>query len=541
MRVRFRWVLLAVLILSLGAPLVWASSSDSPTLLPSASEDWSRGRVIGLTSVKRRVALHTVSGVGSAILWPNLDGRLELALVGLDGELLLDKVLSIATKAFDPQLQVGSDGRFHVLWREEGTPYSLRYARLEPDGTSPEHLLILSDPEMGVLDGPRLVLDAEGGVHALWADDSGIRRASLNSAGEITRRPSLLVPGGSSPEVQIDEEGKLHLVWREENDQNVLKIYYATLYPSEARIRLPQELAEIRVSGRLAVEDVSLALGAERGSVLWSEYDRSFDRFVFRCVEFPLEDVGQREDRILQLRMGLGPEDLASLDGQQMPAAVAVSERVMASGDRVELQVGVMTLDGEAPVEEIVSGSSRASLRAVLTADESANLHAAWLDSAGFRQYSVVYASTSPRVIEGYDVLLPEDAVNAVFNNLFRLSLVVVAAVPGLAAWALVPFLGLVAYHLATSEEALEATRSRIALAVAIAFEVILSFAVPLRIGLDGSWAGVRWLAPSVSTVLATLVTAIVMRRRSDNQLFSTFLLFTLVNTVLQMSMYLLL
>ena len=540
MRMRIRWVLLAALILSLGAPLVWASSSDAPTLTPSASEDWSRGRVMGMSSVKRRVAIQTVPDVGSAILWPNLDGRLELALVGIDGELLLDRVLPLAEKAVDPQLRVGSDGRFHVLWREEGTPYSARYALLEPDGTSQGHLLILSDPERGVLDSPRLVIDAAGGAHALWTDDTGIRWAALSAEGEVVRRPSLLIPGGTSPQVQPDDTGRLHLVWQQEDDLNVLKIFYATLDPHEARIGQPQEIAEILTSGRLAVEDVSLGLSADRAYVLWSEYDRSFDRFIFRCVEFPLEDVGQREDRILQLRMGVGPEDLASLDGQQTPVAIAVSERVMASGDRVESQVGVMNLDGAEPVEEIVTGSSQASLRAALTADESSDLHMVWLDSAGFRQYRVVYASTSPGVIEAYDVLLPEDAVNAVFNSLFRLSLVIVGAFPGLTAWALVPFLGLVAYHLVTSEETLETTRSQAALAVVIALEVILSFAVPLRIGLEGSWDGVRWLAPGVSTALALLVT-VVVRRRKDSQLFSTFLLFTVVNTVLQMSMYLLL
>jgi hypothetical protein len=493
-----------------------------------------------MTSLKRQVAIQAVPEVGSAILWPNLDGQLELALLGSDGELLLDRVLSLGAKALDPQLRVGLDGRFHVLWREEGTPDTVRYALLEPDGTSPGHLLILSDPEMGALDAPRLVVDAAGGVHALWSDNTGIRWAALSAEGEVVHRPSLLIPGGTSPEVQPDDAGRLHLVWREENDLNVLRIFYATLDPHAARIRQSQEIAEIQTSSRLVVKDVSLGLSADRGYVLWSEYDRSYDRFIFRCVELSLGDLELREDRTLQLRMGWGPEDLAFLDGQQTPAAVAVSERVMGAGDRVALQIGVMVLDGAEPVEEILTGSSQASLRAALTADGSSNLHAVWLDSAGFRQYKVVYASTSPEVIEGYDILLPEDVVNAMFNNLFRLSLVIVGAVPGLAAWALVPFLGLVAYHLATSEETLESKRSQVVLAMAIALEVILSFAVPLRIGLEGSWAGVRWLAPSVSTVLATLA-MVMMKRRSDGQLFSTFLLFTVVNTVLQMSMYLLL
>ncbi|NIV33951.1 MAG: hypothetical protein GWN58_32255, partial [Anaerolineae bacterium] len=66
--------------------------------------------------------------------------------------------------------------------------------------------------------------------------------------------------------------------------------------------------------------------------------------------------------------------------------------------------------------------------------------------------------------MEEYNALTLWDAANAMFGNVFRLSTVVVGLVASLSMWAVVPLVGLVIYHLVTSEETLNTVRSRVAL-----------------------------------------------------------------------------
>jgi cytochrome c-type biogenesis protein CcmH/NrfF len=49
-----------------------------------------------------------------------------------------------------------------------------------------------------------------------------------------------------------------------------------------------------------------------------------------------------------------------------------------------------------------------------------------------------------------------------------------------------------------------------------------------------------RWVAPAVVAVVTTLITVRVLRRHRYTNLFAAFFLFTAVNSVLQMMLYLL-
>ena len=57
-------------------------------MVPQASEAWSRGQVVGQTPVKQPVALRPAPAGCMFLVWPNLDGRLELAHIGVDGEVM---------------------------------------------------------------------------------------------------------------------------------------------------------------------------------------------------------------------------------------------------------------------------------------------------------------------------------------------------------------------------------------------------------------------------------------------------------------------
>ena len=150
------------------------------------------------------------------------------------------------------------------------------------------------------------------------------------------------------------------------------------------------------------------------------------------------------------------------------------------------------------------------------------------------------YASNAPEVREAYDTVTAFDAFNAALTGVFRLSTGVVSLVASLALWGVLPLLLVGAYHVITSEESLESVRARVALVVVLALEVAFTFAWPPRLGTDLAGSIARWVVPALSALLSTVVTVVFVRRRSDSQIFGAFFLFTLVNTVLQLVVYLL-
>jgi hypothetical protein len=214
---------------------------------------------------------------------------------------------------------------------------------------------------------------------------------------------------------------------------------------------------------------------------------------------------------------------------------------MLGSRQTMELQIAAITLGQGELEEQVVTASSQASTKPTLIADDRSHLHLAWLDTAGFSKYRVVYASTAPQVMANYNALTLRDGVDAVFNSLFRLSTVVVALVASFSMWAVLPLVGLVIYHLVTSEETLDSVRSRVVLGVVLAVEVALTVALPPRFGVEATWPALRWGAPAAAAAVTAAVTVVVLRRRQDAHLFAIFFLFTVVNSLLQLILYLLL
>jgi hypothetical protein len=534
------WMILGVVLLAFAALAVWASNYTSKT--PRASDAWSRGQIIGQTPIKRRVALQSALDGGVFLVWPNLDEQLELARVGVDGEVLLSRGLPLDTqKPRDPQLRVGRDGRLHLLWREEGEPSpGVRYVVLEADGTPAGQPQAISGPASRVLDAPRLVRTGDC-LHALWTEEAGVYWVVLGQGGSAPERSTFLVPGGTHLVAQMDDGGRLHLVWQEDLGVNTRGIYYAVLDLDEGELSDPEEIAQLVVGGRLRLEELALGLGPDTGYVLWSDYDRGFDRYRFQYAFFPLGIPQQKQVSQWSLKLGDGPLAISPLDGQRTPLKVALTERMLGSRQTIELQIAVIAM-GQGDVEEqVVTASTQASMKPVLIADDRSYLHLAWLDTGGFGRYRVVYASTAPEVMGEYNALSLWDAANAVFGNVFRLSTVIVGFVASLGMWAVVPLVGLVVYHLVTSEETLDTVRSRVALGVALAVEVALTFALPPRIGVEATWLALRWVAPALTAGVAALVTARIVRRQESAHLFVAFFLFTATNSLLQLILYLLL
>lgn len=536
-----RWGIVGAVLLSL-APLVAWVSAQTP-MIPQASETWSRGQVIGRTRVKRRAALQAAPDGGVFLMWRNLEAQLELARIGADGEVLLNRVLSVGVdEARDPQLHVGTDGQLSLLWREgEHRRSTVRFALLEPDGTPVDQPQVLSDPASPILDPPRLVCETDDRCHAIWADEAGIQWAALSARGMLLKAPTLLAPEGRFPAVRAYGQGRLHLTWGSQQRTNVWVIHHVALDPVTGALGHPEELAQVFLRHGQRLGELAIGLTLDTGYVLWGIQDyastSSFSEYACFPLESEFSQQGQVERLALGLRRGRNPAGMTSLMEPQTGLLVALSESVPDSAGVPRSQIAVIGL-GQRAREDVVTASSQASLEPALAVDSHSHLHLAWLESAGFRQYQVVYASTAPPVIENYNALTLLDVVDGTFSGVFGLSTLVVTLVVTLMKWVSIPFLGLLGYHLVTSEETLDTVRSRVAVVTVLVVQVALTFVLPPTIGKDVLWSSLRWTVPSVSAVATALLTVGFVRRRKGAHLFGVFFLFAAVNTVLQMVMF---
>jgi hypothetical protein len=537
------WIIVAVVLLAL-VVLVASASSQTP-LVARASDMWSRGYVLGHTSVKRRVAQRAAPDGSVFLVWPNLVGRLELARVGTDGEVLLKRVLSVeAEEARDPKLHIGADGRLHLLWREGEYPDStLLYALLGPDGAPVGQSWMLSDPQIPVLDAPCMVAGAGDRYHVIWSDDSGVQWAVLDAGGMLLAGPTALASAGRFPAAQVDGQGHVHLVWQRQPRAGIESIYYSVLDPESGVLSGPQEVAQIVLRTGQGLSEPVIGLTQQTGYVLWVVQDFKYVASSGEYISFPLGSPQERRVEPLQLRQGRYPDGLYAMETVGTPLLVVLNASVPDPevADVVRSQVAVVALGQGEREEQVVSASPQASIKPILVMDDYSNLHLAWLESADFGKYRVVYASTAPGVMDSYNALTLWDVLNTVLSGLFRLSILVVALVAVLIVWGVLPFLVLVVYHLVTSEETLNTVHSRGTLVIALALVVALTYLQPPRIGVEADWPALRWVAPAVGTVVAALVLWRSVCSRKYAHLFVAYFLFVGVSSVVQMLLYFLL
>ncbi len=576
MRKRWVWIVLGVLALILLGLLAWGYNYVSPTV-PRASKEWSKGHIVGRTMIRQPTAIEPVPDGGVIMVWSDSGNRLKVVELDRRGEVVLDYVLPIgAWNARDPQLELGEDGRLHLLWRERGEPNAtVRYMLIERDGAPVVGPRVLSNPSRWVADPPQLVSDEAGNVHAIWADEDGIYWMVIDAMGGVSRGSTLVELDGRFPSAQIDDVGRLHLAWQEDLERNLRGVFYLAFDPSVGEFGEPEQMAEIfRRTGQF-VEGPAFGMDDEIGYVLWTVQDRRDVVSEAQYAYFPLELPRQKRTHPLRFTQGVNPSGLYPLPGQHTPLLVAFSEET-GSGLEVTVQIAVLivaedqtpefetwgvagipgrrALLSPAPgigaselpqrqqagaAEHLVTASRLPSIRPAIVADERSDLHMVWLEPGGFDRYRVVYASTSEVVQENYNAFSLWDVVNPIFTGVFRLSLIVLAAGPMMVLWIVLPLGGVLVFHMITGEEELRTTGAKIVLAVAIVLEVVLTIALPpLQMELSPL---LRWGIPAISVLLAGLATWRALRRAWDSPLFEVFFVFTGVNTLLQMALYFLL
>jgi uncharacterized repeat protein (TIGR01451 family) len=180
-------------------------------------------------------------------------------------------VSSLAGTSYNPTVVADSSGNVHVAWYQNGggIPGEIYYARRTPAGVWQPPENVSSSP---VLAGaPQIAMDGSGVVHLVWAEDTGnipeIYYAQWTTGGGWSIPVNISLNAGESrdPQLAVQSDGTVHVIWRDRTGTGTLNVFYAQRTTSWST---PEQIS----SSTSDVNSPQLAVGSG-GAVraVWSE------------------------------------------------------------------------------------------------------------------------------------------------------------------------------------------------------------------------------------------------------------------------------
>jgi len=580
------WIGIGVVLLAAVALIGWARVYI-PLRTSSASEEWSRGRLLSVTPVNVRPDAYIAPDGELFLSWVDLNNRLHVARLGARGQIVSNWTPSLGTDTpREPRLLVGPGGEIHLVWRETSDERSLLiYAQLNSSGLVQVGPLPLS-PAGDKAQSPSLIFNRRGEVEVFWSDRAGVYQATLSAEGEMQGERVLLVEDGERVGVAADRGGVFHLVWLEDVGPGARVIYYASFDPDRRVLSQPEEMTRLFLRTGQVVQNPVIGLDLDTGYILWVIQDMKYVTSSAQYAFFPLEIPRQKKVRDLQLDDGGNPLSLWAVRGQHETLLVALTETVIAS-DGPQLQIGVVALHGEeSPGDQadlgledsrfrdrvgsskrfnsialhlplrvlsyahhsqfairnsdyIVTASEHPSLKPTLVVDAQNNLHLTWLETGGFGAYRVAYASTTPEVRTAYDRLTLWDVTDRALGLAMQFFMAV-GLTPVLAIyWSLLPLGWLIIYLLSTGREHLTEAGTWVAFGISVLLEVASTYwYYPHRSRMPSLF--LQWVAPLATAAVGLSLALLYLRRRDEKSLFGTFFVFAIVHGLLQVMCFVL-
>lgn len=573
--------------------LVTTGCGLAPTHTSRASAQWSNGKLVGTATLNDRVALQVdeVGPNGSVsvfMVWVGLEHELNFARLNERAEVVTQHSLDLRCNSpLKPQFLIDTTGQLHLTWldREEQV-LQFFYARLSADGEVIQGATVLSQPEQQASHGV-MALDPVGRtVEVFWSDNvprrPGCYHAALDWSGAVVVPAEMLIPDGILPAAQTDRQGFVHLAWRVELEREKPEFHYAVYDPQRRAlgpdIVVSEPLIQMSLLGRptagaafdgpwLGLDESSVYLAwvlevRERGEVMDFTFYQAFPQPVLSLPKEPA--LSQREDtetfdypppevtgEAVHVR-GVDPSRTGHprfLEGQPAHQVLTCFTQVSGPGNMEMLQIAVIdVLAGQIEGQEIVNASRAASLRPNVTIDSSSDLHLAWIDTAGFNRYQVIYASTSPQAKETLNRITAYDVADKVLSTVMN----VFSAfffVPIVLSWVIIPIACLAIFALTTSASEISAPHGRRALGLAMLLQLgvklfffsdllsrfpfgsLLSPSLGLLLG--------RWIFPLLLAVLSAGLTWVYLKHtRSSQSIFAAYFIYAAVDSFLTLVIY---
>jgi len=549
------------------------------TTTPRASDQWSKGKLLGKAILNNQVALQVDEAGNSFIVWVGLEHELDFARLNEHAEVVVQTPLDLHINSpMKPQLLMDTTGQLHLAWLDkQELTMQLFYARLSADGEVLQEATVLSPPERRVTHSS-MVLDPAGQtVELFWSDNVYIRpgcyHAALDWSGAVVVPAEMLIPDGLSPSAQIDRQGFVHLVWRVEPEAEKPEFHYA-VYDPQSRVLGPDILAgEPLVQMSLLGGPTAGAsfdgpwLGLDESSVYltWvlEVHERTEVRDFTFYQAFPQPALSRPEgvatfdyappkvtSEAVHVR-GVDPSLTGQpqfLDGQPAHQVLACFTQAPGPGNMETLQIAAIDVGaGQVEGQEIVNASRSASVRPNVAIDGQGNLHLVWIDTAGFEQYDVVYASTSPQAKETLNRVTTYEIVDKVLSAVMSF-FTALFFVPVVLNWVLIPFGWLVLFALTTRESEISDPHGRRALGVAMILQLgikifllsdLLSQSplVSMLSPLLGIVLG-RWIVPVFLAAISVGVVWAYLKRTHSQSIFAAYLIYAVVDSLLTLIIY---
>lgn len=541
------------------------------TITPTASPDWSKGLPLGLAGLNNQAALQ-VDGQGRVhSVWVDPDQKLSWVM--LEGaRVLLSTTLNLATASPRwPRLLADPQGGFHLIFLDTQQDLErLIYVRLDKAGSVVSGPSFLSPPGIRA-ERAQMVLVPQGEVEVVWLGSIGGRSSlyhiTLDSAGQVIWPNTLLVPDVWEMAAVSDNQGRMHLAWATFPTYNEREIWYGYFLPQGSALETATSLTRIALvtqAGQL-LGAPTIGLDDEYGYVFWTVEERGrLSASYLYYASFPLSDpAGYSIERVsipplvepayAPYAGVYGYQYLAGQGETRLRGSRYSAEAHAMPGQNPELPVAFTLLPGreyqgrlrvalaifqkgELVGYQLVNVPRGASLKPAVVADPDRNLHLVWLETRAFEDYAVYYASTAPQVKEALKGVTAWEVVDWVLGSLTSLSLVLLY-LPLFFAWIIIPFFGLLLFHLFTGEGELVNLKAWIALGLAVLVYLLAVFYYP------PSQEGGRFIqgVPTLGTgILAWIVASLYLWRAQTRSLFLAFLVFSSSQGFLRLAFHIL-
>lgn len=559
--------------------LVTAGCAMAPATAPRASDQWSNGKLVGTAILKNRLGFQVDDLGHSSVVWIGRDHELIFARLDERAELVSQGRLDLETNSpLRPQLLRDSSGGLHLTWldrRDRGL--QLMYARLSPEGGVVREATAISPPETRAAESS-MVLDPGGRtVELFWSDNTpsrpGIHHAALDWSGEVVVPPEMLIEDAISPAAQTDRQGFVHLAWRVEPEADKPEFHYAVYDPQRRAlgpdIVASEPLIQMGLLGGptagaafdgpwLGLDQSSVYLAwvlevRERGNVMDFTFYQAFplpalgQRAAAETFDYLLPEVDTQAVHVQGVEPSL-TGDPRFLEGQPDRQVMACFTQVAGPRNLETLQIATVDVGPELITgQEVVSGSRGASVRPSVGIDGRGSLHLAWIDTAGFESYDVVYASNSPDAkavlnrITAYDVV--DRVLSVVVNILSALFFVPIAF-----SWMLLPIGWLAVSYMTGRGTDVSDPRGRRAVGLAMLMHLgvkllffgdllaRLTVGPPIPASLDLLLG--RWIVPVLLAAVSAGAAWLYLKRGRGQSIFVPYLVFAVVDSILTLVIY---
>ncbi len=574
-----------LMLAAMGLAVLAAGCATGPARSPMAGPDWSRGILVGECSFNDTVAVYPDDGGLTHLAWgrvaPSGD-RIRYVRLDAQATVLQERDLPLAVQS-PRQVRLLPDGQGGLIlcWMNGVSDgRRLLAAHLDPAG----EVLAGPTPASGleVEVNEYVAVPAAGGADVFWSHKGGPSGGLYYLRLDRTARPAapsrLLVPGAIGPDAQAAGDGRVHLTWIYEPGYSEENVYYAAFDPARQEMGAPVQVGHFSLSPKASRYGPVLALSKDWVHIAWSwEHLASGSQSAAgeaqcRYVSFPIGNPTGAQERPLAVPSNPRPayaatqgafaySRLAGLEGQgsdlvYMPNAAPGQRDEAALGvafetstrNRSRVQIGVVYINQAAAKGYQVAGASDIlAMRPVLAADRQNQVHAAWLEPAGFNRYRVYYASMDPAARAALGRLGLDDVVAAAYAAAWAL-VQSMSLFPLGFVWLFPPFVWVMLFHLFKPDGELFRRGPQVALAIAILLYTFDKFFV-LPANFVGAAPFLDRLSPAVADVFVVALPAAILlaalgalglyvRRREAPTLLMAYLVFGATDTLLTFLLY---